>query len=203
LNGHSLANTSTVAVRRFILATLCGVAALLAPTLAQADSLRADLDGDGIRDRIEFGPGSRELAIRLSATRRWQRLQSHDLIVRFVIADVDHDGDPDLVASTRRSGLRIWINKGRGLFAARSRHVSSRHARAAVGPWRAGVHSVRTIRFDDSTLNDPNRLVIVWSVPACARSLVGCETLLFSDSARTTLTSRRRTPRGPPSLLVS
>jgi len=203
LNGHSIVNTSTVAIRRLVLATLCGVAALLVPTLAQADSVRADLDGDGIRDRVEFGRDSRELTIRLSATRRWQRLQSHDLIVRFVVADIDHDGDPNLVANTRRSGLRIWINGGRGLFAARAHHVSSRHARAVLGPWRAGVRGVRTIRVDDSTLNDPNRLVIVWSVPACARSLLGCEAPLFTDSALTTLTPRRRTPRGPPSLLVS
>jgi hypothetical protein len=203
LNGHSSVNTSTVAVRRVILAALCGVAALLVPTLAQADSLRADLDGDGIRDRIEVGRGSRELAIRLSATRRWQRLQTHDLIVRFVVADIDHDGDPDLVANTRRSGLRIWINKGRGLFAARSHSVSARPGGAALGAWSAGVHGVRTIRFDDSTLNDPNRPVIVRSVPACARSLGGCDAPLFSGRALTTLTSRRQTPRGPPSLLVS
>ena len=203
MNGHSSVNTSTVGVRRFILATLCGVAALLAPTLAAADSVRADLDGDGIRDRIEFGRGSCELAIRFSATRRWQRLQSHDLIVRLVVADVDHDGDPDLIATTGQSGLRIWINKGRGLFAARSRHLSSRHARAALRPWNAGVHGVRVIRFDDSTLNDSNRLFIVWSVPTCARSVVGCEPLLFTDTARTTLASRRQAPRGPPSLLVS
>ncbi|MFL6280272.1 MAG: FG-GAP repeat domain-containing protein [Vicinamibacterales bacterium] len=203
MNGHSIVNTSALAVRRFILVALCGVAALLVPTVAQAHSVRADLDGDGIRDRIEFGRGARELAIRLSATRQWQRLQSHDLIVRFVVADIDHDGDPDLIANTRRSGLRIWINKGRGTFAAQSRHVSSRHARAALGPWSAGVHGVRAIRFDDSTLNDPNRLVIVWSIPACARSLVACETPLFTGTSLTTLTCRRRTPRGPPSLLVS
>src|SRR4051812_7606740 len=89
LNGHRIVNRSIVVLRRFALATLCAVAALLAPTLAQADSLRADLDGDGIRDRIELGRGSRELAVRLSATRRWQRLQNRDLIVRFVVVDVD------------------------------------------------------------------------------------------------------------------
>jgi hypothetical protein len=203
LNGHSIFNMSTVAVRRIILAALCGVAALLVPGTAQADSLRADLDGDGIRDRIEFGCGSRELAIHLSATRRWQRLQSRDLIVRFVVADIDHDGDPDLVANTQRSGLRIWINKGRGLFAARSRHVSSRRATIALGPWRAGVHGVRAIRFDDSTLNDFNRLVILCSVPACARCVVGCETPLFRDPALAAFMSRRRAPRGPPPFLVS
>jgi hypothetical protein len=203
LNGHTIVTTSTVAVRRFFLAALCGVAALLVPTLAQADSLRADLDGDGIRDRIEFGPGSRELAVRLSGTRQWQRLQSRDRIVRFVVADIDHDGDPDLVANTHRSGLRIWINKGRGLFAARARHVSSRRVRFTVGPWRAGVHGVRAIRFDDTTLNDPSRLFIVWSVPACARSVAGCETALSRDTALTAFTSRRQAPRGPPSLLIA
>jgi hypothetical protein len=211
LNGHRirarirpvLINVPILTVRRLILATLCGLATLLVPDLAHADSLRADLDGDGIHDRIEYRRGSRELAIRFSATRRWQRLQTNDLIIRFVVTDVDRDGDPDLVVSTGQSGLRVWINKGRGLFAARSGHLHSRHARLARHPPRPGVRGVQTVRLDDSALNDSNRLLITWCAPARARLIVVGEAPVRADATLLDFTHRRRPPRGPPTLLVS
>ena len=202
LNAHNIRPILTM-IRRLILTTLCGLAALLAPNLAQADSLRADLDGDGIHDRIEFRDGSRELAIRFSATRRWQRLHANDQIVRFEVADVDRDGDPDLVANTRQFGLQIWINKGRGLFAASSGHGRSRHARLALHPSRPGVQGVGTVRLDDSTLNDSNRLLIVGSAPARAPLAVAGETPILAEAAFSDSPYRRRLSRGPPALLVS
>jgi len=190
-------------LRRLILATLCGLAAWLVPALAHADSLRADLDGDGVRDRIEYGQGSRALAIRFSATHRWQRLHSGDLIVTFVVTDVDRDGDPDLVANTRQSGLLVWINKGRGLFSTRSKHLRSRHPRLALHHPKPRVQAVQIVRLDDSTLNDSNRLLIVDWVPARARLVPVGDTAILTDSALTDFTSRRRPPRGPPARLVS
>lgn len=190
-------------VRRLMLATLCGAAALLMPNLVHAESLRADLDGDGIHDQIEFGRGSREVAIRLSATRRWQRLHADDLIVRFVVTDLDRDGDPDLVASTRQSGFRIWINKGRGLFSTRSSHLHSPRAELAVHLPRPGVRGVQTVRLDDSALNDSNRLLIARCAPARAGLILLGETPVLADTPVPNFTYRRRPPRGPPTLLVS
>jgi hypothetical protein len=217
LNGHSIpvriprcssvlidrVNTPILVICRLALTAVCTLAALLVPNPAQAESLKADLDGDGIHDRIELRSGSRELDIRLSATRRWQRLHTNDLIVRFTIADVDHDGDSDLVANTRQFGLRVWINKGRGLFAARSGHFRPHHARLVVRHPRPWLRGVQTARLDDSTLNDSNRLLVYWSAPARDRLILVGETLIVADASLTDLTYRRRSPRGPPALLAS
>jgi hypothetical protein len=211
LNGHIIRarmhpvviHASIVAVRRLILATLCGLGALLVPSFAHADALGADLDGDGIHDRIEIRHGSRELAIRSSATRRWQRLPINDQIVRFVVTDVDRDGDPDLVANTRQSGVRVWINKGRGLFSARSGRLHSRHPRLARHLPRPAVRGVQTVRLDDSALNDSNRLLILWGAPARADLLLIGEAPVLADAPLPNVTYQRRPPRGPPTLLVS
>ena len=163
----SIIDTPVLAVRRLIFATLCALAALLLPNLAQADS----------RD-------------------------SGDLIVRFVVTDVDRDGDPDLVATTRHARLRIWINHGRGLFAAASGHFHSRHTRLVHHP-KPGFRGVQALRLDDSTLNDSNRLLIAGSAPAAAHLILVGETPVLTDTAFANLTCRRRPPRGPPTLLVS
>jgi len=49
LSAHS--PTPILTIRRLILATLCGLAALLVPNLAQADSPRADLESGHGRSR--------------------------------------------------------------------------------------------------------------------------------------------------------
>jgi hypothetical protein len=203
LNGHGILETSMLTVRRLFFAALCGLAALLTPNLAQADPVRADLDGDGLYDRIEFGHGSHELAIRLSRTHRWHRLASPDLIVKLVVTDVDHDGDADLVAHTRESGLHVWINKGRGMFAARGRHAAGRRARLAFHHSRPSVHSIRVARLDDSTLNDSSRFVVVDSTPTHTRLIFQGEPLDAPGASPATYPCLRRASRGPPDLLVS
>jgi hypothetical protein len=203
VNGYSIMDTSRVVARKLILAALCSLAALLLPSLANADTLRADLDGDGIRDQIEFKRGSRDLAIRFSSTQRWQRLHVRDLIVRFVLADVDRDGDADLIANTGASGLHVWINKGRGFFAARTRPARPRHIRISRQHARPAVRGVPSLGGDDSTLNDRTRLSIVAAAPARARLMAVCEAPLPGRAPLANIAGRRRAPRGPPSLLVS
>ena len=202
LNDRSILKMPPVMLRRFIVAALCGFATLAVPNVAQADSFKADLDGDGIHDRIEVTGGSRELAIRFSSTRRWQRLQTTDPIVRFVVADLDRDGDPDLVANTRQSGFQIWINKGRGLFSGRTHHLRPRRGRVAAHRPRSAVHGIQTLRLDDS-LNDSNRLLFVWSEPARASLVVVGEPSTLGDARLTRISCRRRSSRGPPALLLS
>jgi hypothetical protein len=203
LNGHSIITTSRVVARKLILAALCSFAALLVPSLASADTVRADLDGDGVRDQIEFRRGTRDLAIRFSSTQRWQQLHVNDLIVRFVLADVNRDGHPDLVANTGASGLRIWLNKGRGFFAARTHWSRSRHFRIAAQRARPAVGGIQTLSADDSTLNDPTRLPMVASTAARARLMVVCEAPMLDSAPLANIAGRRRTPRGPPSILLS
>ena len=91
-----------------VLAAIC-----VTPVVARAQLLSADMNGDGSRDRIEVGRDPAELIVRIS-NRRIQRLRAGGPIVRLVLADVDHDGDADLVASTSRLGLHIWRNRGDG-----------------------------------------------------------------------------------------
>jgi hypothetical protein len=203
LNGHSIIHTYTLVARKLILATICSLAALLVPNLAQADTVRADLDGDGVRDRVEFKPGSREFAIRFSSTQQWQQLRARDLIVTFVLADVDRDGDPDLVANTSTSGVHVWINKGRGFFAARTHSARTSHIRLTRHRARPAVRGVPTAGADDSTLNDSPRSSIVASAPARERLIAVCAAPMQSGAPLAKTACPRRTPRGPPSILVS
>jgi len=203
LNGRSIIQTCTVVARKLILAAICSLAALLVPSLARADTVRADLDGDGVRDRIEFTRGSREFAIRFSSTQQWQRLHVTDLIVTFVVADVDRDGDPDLVANTTTSGVHVWINKRRGVFAARTPSARPTHIRLARHRAAPAVRGVPTPGDDDSTLNDSPRPSIVASAPARERLIAVCEAPLQSGAPLAKTACPRRTPRGPPSILVS
>jgi hypothetical protein len=129
-------------------------------------------------------------------------LHTSDPIVRFVVTDVDRDGDPDLVANARGSVLHVWINKERRLFASPSGRRHSRQTRLVHHP-KPLVRGVQAVRLDDSELNDSNRLLITWSAPVGARLIAVGETSTLPETALSNVTYRRRPPRGPPRLLVS
>ena len=186
-----------ISVRRYVLATLVGAGALLVPVAALADSVHTDFDGDGVRDRIEVSARSTELAVRLSNGRGLQRLEADDLILRFVVADVDRDGDPDVVATTGRSGLQIWINRGSGRFAAlpvarhkarRARHFLDDHTQAGDlgNVWN---HTTRTFIAAASPRGAPLATLL--------RAYCG------NDPVPSRFCYPRRAPRGPPSLRFS
>jgi hypothetical protein len=186
-----------LSVRRSLLATILGAAALLVPRAALADSLHADFDGDGVSDHIEVGAKSIELAVRLSNGRALQRLQADDLILRFVVADVNRDGHPDVVASTRRSGLEIWINKGRGLFA--------RSHRGRYGP-RPAKHTIGQLTArpaDDSVCNDRTRVLIATSPAQNERPEAAHRAPVRADNLTSKFFYARRVSRGPPPLRLS
>lgn len=198
LRGDRIINKPIVTVHRRLVAMLCSVAALLMAGAAQAECPRADLGGGGIRDRIELSRGS-ELAFPFSTMRRWERLHAGDLVIKFVVTDVDRDGDPDLVASTRKSGLRVWINRGRGLFfSPRSRQLKTRRFHLVTHRFGHSVRGVQSIRWDDSVLNDPTRLFIVWSAPPRAHLVAVCRAPAPACAAVPSLAGHRPTPRGPP-----
>ena len=183
-----------LSVSRYVLATLVGASGLLVPVAAFADSVRTDFDGDGVRDRIEVSARSTELAVRLSNGRTLQRLEADDLILRFVVADVDRDGDPDVVATTGRSGLRIWINRGRGRFAALRvpRHASPRA--------RHFVDDHAPARDLGNVWNDATRTFIAAASPRGTRLAPLLRAYCGSDPVPSKSYCPRRAPRGPPSL---
>jgi hypothetical protein len=172
---------------------LLAIGTILVPA-ARADALHIDFDGDGIPDRIDVASPSTELVVLLSKTPGLQRLAAGDLIVRLVVADVDRDGDPDLLATTHRTGLQIWINTPRGLLVARA--PGARPLQRGTGAIGSGVPHRSA---DDSTCNDQTRELVE-----------GC-----SSRGQPTLSSRRvaappltresryehlpRIARGPPS----
>jgi len=186
-----------LSVSRYVLATLVSASGLLMPVRAFADSVRTDFDGDGVRDRIEVSARSTELAVRLSNGRTLQRLEADDLILRFVVTDVDRDGDPDVVATTGRSGLRIWINRGSGRFAALRvpRHPSRRA--------RHFVDDHTPVRDLGNVWNDATRTFIAAASPRGARLAPLLRAYCGSDPVPSKSHCPRRTPRGPPSLRFS
>ena len=96
------------------LALLLGV--VLTPDAAFAQGLQVDLDADGVRDQVDTGARRQELIVRISVHPGVQHLRTRDAIVGFAAADVNRDGHTDLVATTTRKGLRVWLNSGRGRF---------------------------------------------------------------------------------------
>ena len=186
-----------LSVRRYVLATLFGASALLVPVAALADSIPTDFDGDGVRDRIEVSARRTELAVRLSNGRALQRLEADDLILRFVVTDVDRDGDPDVVASTGRSGLQIWINRGSGRFAALP---VARHA-----PRRARHFLDDYTQSGDlgNVWNETTRTFIAAASPRGAPLASLLRAYCGNDSVPSKFCSPRRAPRGPPSARLS
>jgi hypothetical protein len=105
-------------MRPTTLAWLLVAAALVRPAGAFAQVLVADLNGDGIHDRVHVGSRPTELVVHIANARHSRRLHAASPILRLAVADVDRDGHADIVASTSSSGLRVWINRGHGRFRA-------------------------------------------------------------------------------------
>ncbi len=180
-------------VARFLAGVLLVFGAALVPGAACADTLRADFDGDGVRDRIDVAAPFRELDVRLSRTRALQRLRADDLILRFVVADIDRDGDPDVLAHTRRSGLQIWINTGRGLFAAHSSNAQPFGRTGGVSLTGAGDRP-----GDDSACNDQPRQFVEPCSPRAAPLLSSRRAAAPPRARESRFEHSTRIARGPP-----
>jgi hypothetical protein len=59
-------------------------------------------------------------------------LRSIDPIATYAVADVDNDGDLDILAASERSGLLLWRNAGRGRFVLAS--LTSRRSATQPAP---------------------------------------------------------------------
>jgi len=137
LNGHNTIYTWRLTAGRLVLAAFCGLAALVTSSAAQADPLRADLDGDRVHDRIEFGRGFHQLNVRLSRTQRWQRFASRDLIVRFAL----HHSKPAVRGTHPARADDSTLNDSNRLVVVKSalertRLVVVGEMPAATGTWR-------------------------------------------------------------------
>ena len=100
---------------------------LLLPHAAAADpSLSIDLDGDGQRDQVAVDllePSI--LRIWLSASGTTQLIRSHVPLTQIVVADLDGDHRPELIASDGDSRLHVWKRKRNGFRRAHRRHAAS------------------------------------------------------------------------------
>jgi hypothetical protein len=109
---------------------LLAVLLLVLPAGAAAQVLQADFDGDGVRDAVFRGARPDVLCVQLSRTPQPEHLRFSRQVVRFATADIDADGDRDIVATTTEPGLDIFLNLGRGRF--RAVHA------APVPAWKTG-----------------------------------------------------------------
>jgi hypothetical protein len=91
-------------------------ALFIIPCAAAADTPAVPRDSriDGVRI-VDQADGS-VVSVKLRGRLRPRLLRSVERLVSIVIADVDADGDLDILASTIREGLLLWRNGGRGHF---------------------------------------------------------------------------------------
>jgi len=175
----------------FVAASFLGTAGVSA-----AQVVLADLNGDGIRDRIEASHAGTELVIHTSARRHIQHLRAPDRIVKVVVSDVNRDGLADIVITTRRSGLHVWLNSGRGGF-------RSARPRAPAPDWRPGRATGDTA---PSSATDDNVFASGMGLLAANRARAPSPDASFRPFSNPRVHSlhryaRPRVPRGPPLVL--
>lgn len=176
------------------LALLAALVWLGLPAATSAHVVHADLNGDGIHDVVDVAARPSEVPVR-THSRHSQRLQASDRIIRVAIADIDRDGDPDLVASTSRLGLRIWINNGRGRFVRREEgrpFRTWRTVRSAFEAARAGTTADAQCD-SDATLLPPD-------LPGRGITEPGTRVRHASRAPMVRFAFSPTSPRAPPSL---
>lgn len=99
------------------LASIVFFALLALPRVAAADAAAAPaLDARIDAVRVADESGGSLVAVKLRGRSRPRILRSVERLAAIVIADVDADGDLDILAATIRQGLLLWRNAGRGHF---------------------------------------------------------------------------------------
>ena len=156
----------------------------------------ADFNGDGVLDQVMVPqtPGS-GIVISISGAPLPQVLKLADVPLYVVAADLDHDGDVDLSAVSRRHRLIIWLNHGRGLlkrFRARFHHIGLQAPHSEILP----IRQAREV--EPSGRTNPSVVLAVGH----GRGKVLCSSgRRVSPGAQATPTrecTRFRIPRAPP-----
>ena len=108
--------------------------------------------------------------------------------VRQVVVDIDHDGDPDLIAVTNLPRLLVWLNDGQGRFT----------------PWDYSL-SLRSSRVledaDDSNYEDTSLLLLWLEARPHSLELIPLASAKFDFQSRSPSFCCRSqsSPRAPPS----
>jgi hypothetical protein len=105
---------------------VCACVFLLPHVAAAEPSLTIDLDGDGRRDQVMLdGREPSFLHVWLSASGKTQTIRSRVPLLQFVVADLDGDHRPELIARDSDSQLHVWTRKRKGFHSFRPRHPIS------------------------------------------------------------------------------
>lgn len=99
--------------RRFVFGGFLGTLLIAAPAAAGSRH-HHERRIDSVTIRPE-GRGSL-LAVTFAGEFHTRLLRSSDRIQAYAVADVDNDGDLDILAASTRHGLLLWRNSGRGHF---------------------------------------------------------------------------------------
>src|SRR5579864_6528915 len=106
-----------------ILARICWPAASSSPQgftpfapSALPQHAQGDFDGDGRQDLalVQEGADGSHVSVRLSGSSSALSLEA--TVVGLIAADIDHDGDLDLVTVAPTGQVIAWLNDGRGRF---------------------------------------------------------------------------------------
>jgi len=166
---------------------------------ASAQALTADINGDGLSDRIEAGRTAGELLVQLSGRETAQRLHIGGTLLDLAVADVDRDGDSDLVATAsgrRHIRLLVWTNAGGGRFV-------SRQPKPAGGGDRARGARLATaidVPVLDDLSGDPGWLFALPSLALGHHTSRGEGLPAADEFLPARPRSLRRAPRGPPAV---
>jgi hypothetical protein len=118
-----LRQSPRLALGLLILARICWPAASSSPQgftpftpSALPQHAQGDFDGDGRQDLalVQDGVDGSHVSVRLSGSSSALSLDAS--VVGLIAADIDHDGDLDLVTVAPTGQVIAWLNDGRGRF---------------------------------------------------------------------------------------
>ena len=119
-------------------------------------------------------------------------------LVAAVTADIDADGDLDVVATDQELNLLVWVNDGTG-------HLTRQHPRRSAGESTspaAPAFERRTASVALSTVNDPPSAGL-GRRPDVDAGLASVRKLSADDSFLRSSPAPRRASRAPPSVVLT
>jgi hypothetical protein len=105
-----------VRTRQLAAGAFLGILLTAIPALAHASHWHRHLPRRIASVTLTPDGGGSLLSITFAGRHRPQVLRSSEPIAAVAVADIDNDGNPDIVASSGGPGLLFWRNAGRGRF---------------------------------------------------------------------------------------
>jgi hypothetical protein len=181
-----------VTVRGLTPIVLFALLAVARAAAAEAPSAALDSRIDAVR--VADQPDGSVVAVKLHGRTRLRLLRSVEHLAAIVIADVDADGDLDILASTIRQGLLLWRNAGRGHFVL-ARLPKARDALGGVPRASHGTHASRDDQPGEGSADSATPRAARGSDPLVLRSFVLFESFSILAQYRVAPTGR-----APPSI---